>query len=167
MFSSTKLLHLFAAALSMYTLHAAPKTASKKAPTEAETKIEGDAEGEGAEGAEVKEKVSRSKFGDDQIITLLVDYNPKRPNTAAHKSFECYEDGMTVKAFREAGGLAISLGWDTEHGFIKIGDTFDEDAEKKTKPVKEVKAPVEKVPADSKAAATAVAGKPSKVAGKK
>ena len=89
---------------------------------------------------EVTRKVGVRKYGDNQVITLLVDYNPKRVGSAANRSFDCYEDGMTVAAFLAAGGLPISLSWDSAHGYIKIGDEFDEDAEKKSKPEPKPKA---------------------------
>ena len=108
-----------------------------------------------------KEKKERAigvrNFKDDAVITLLVSYNPKRAGSKAHASFECYEDEMTVKQFLAAGGLPVSLGWDTAHGFIKIGETFDEDAEKKSKP--EPKPKAEKNPTAGKAGKKAVAEK--------
>ncbi len=120
--------------------------AQKKAtaPTEKETQIEG-------AGVE-KEKGNRSKFGDDQVITLLVDHNPKRPKSASFARFENYEDEMTVKGALAAGITTGDLNWDTEHGFIEIGDEYNEDAVKKSKAVKEKKAAAEKVPADAKEA---------------
>jgi len=127
----------------------AAKPAAAK-PTEKTSKIEGKA---GAQTEQVKgEKAApfRSKYKPEQIITLLVDYNPKRPNSAAHASFECYEDEQTVKEFLDNGGLSISLNWDVEHGFIKIGDTFDAKAAKQSKPAPAPKA--EKQPKAAKAA---------------
>ena len=56
------------------------------AAVEKESKIEGKA-GK-AEKGEAKEKANRSKFGDAQIITLLVDHNPKRPKSASFQRFE-------------------------------------------------------------------------------
>ena len=108
-----------------------------------------------ATGEKKEKKIGIRKFKDDQVITLLVDYNPKRANTAAHASFENYEDEMTVKEFLAAGGLAISLGWDSAHGYIEIGDTFNDDAEKKSKPAPKPKA--EKAPKAAKAEGAAPA----------
>lgn len=86
-----------------------------------------------------------SKWKADQIITLLVDYNPKRASSESHARFENYEDGMSVEEALEAGLTNGDLNWDTAHDFIKIGDELDEDAEKKSKPVKASKVEVKPV----------------------
>lgn len=105
--------------------------------------------------------IGNRTFKDGQIVTLLVDYNPKRPGSAAHASFDKYEDGMSVSDFLKAGGLSISLKWDVDHGFIKIADEFDEDAEKKSKPAPK---PKSEKPAGEKAATKKAKPAPAVVA---
>lgn len=46
--------------------------------------------------------------------------NPKRPGTAAHKTFELYATNKTVGEFIKAGGFYAALSWDVGHGFIKV-----------------------------------------------
>lgn len=165
--SSNRLMSVLFAALSVMSMSVAPAgggKAKKAAPTEQESKIEGKPGKEAAakDPVEEKEKANRSKFSDDQIVTLLVDHNPKRANSASHARFENYEDGMTVKAALEAGITTGDLNWDTEHEFIKIGATFDKAAVKKSKVVKEKPAPAEKTPADATEAKAAPAAKTAK-----
>lgn len=62
-------------------------------------------------------------FKDDQVITVLVDENPKRPHTASYERFELYKrgkKGMTVKEALKAGVTSGDLKWDSERNFIKI-----------------------------------------------
>lgn len=62
------------------------------------------------------------------VITVLVEANPKRPNTKAHAKFECYTQGMTVGEFCDAvdaneeikGGATSNLVYDAQHGLISI-----------------------------------------------
>jgi len=97
------------------------------------------------EAKEKKErKIGLRNFKDDQVITLLVDHNPKRPGSASHARFENYEDGMTVKEALTAGLISGDLSWDVAHEFIEIGAEFNEDAVKKSKAVKEPKPKKEK-----------------------
>jgi len=107
------------------------------------------------EAKEKKErKIGLRNFKDDQVITLLVDHNPKRPGSASHGRFENYEDGMTVKEALTAGLISGDLSWDVAHAFIEIGAEFNEDAVKKSKAVKEPKPKKEKAAKEEKAAAT-------------
>ena len=102
-----------------------------------------------ATGEKKEKKIGIRKFKDEQIVTLLVDYNPKRAGSASNLRFENYEDGATVADTLKAGVTSGDLSWDVEHGLIKIADTFDEDAVKKSKPAPKPKA--EKAPKAAKA----------------
>lgn len=62
----------------------------------------------------------RARFTEDQVITLLVDENPKRKGTMAWEKWEIYEDGMTVGEYLEAGGKRSTLNYDVEKGYIEI-----------------------------------------------
>lgn len=104
-----------------------------------------------------------AKFPMDHVITLLLDYNPKRPGTTGHAHFELYEDEMTVKQALEAGITRADMLWDTKHGFLKIEEEFDDDAEKASKPEKKAAKKEEK----KEAPAAAPAKAETKVAGKK
>lgn len=75
-----------------------------------------------------------TKFPGSHIITLLVDYNPKRAGSASHGRFEKYEDEMTVEDAQKAGITAGDLLWDTKHGFIEIGEKYNDKAVVKSKP---------------------------------
>jgi hypothetical protein len=130
--------------------------AKKHAPVEKESKIEGKkTNGEAKEAKAVKEKKPaqpRSKYQLDHIITTLVDYNPKRASSEAHRIFSHYEDGMTVGDFLKTVGknAGIALSWDVDHGFVKVGPEHDEKVEKKSKPEAAPKA--ERKPRKAKAA---------------
>lgn len=62
----------------------------------------------------------RARFTEDQVITLLVNENPKRKGTMAWEKWEIYEDGMTVGEYLEAGGKRSTLLYDVEKGYIEI-----------------------------------------------
>lgn len=59
---------------------------------------------------------------DPRVITYVSDTNPKKSGTAAHTKFALYKVGMTVSQFIEAGGTTADVKWDTERGFIKLGE---------------------------------------------
>lgn len=62
----------------------------------------------------------RAPLVSSQVITLLVDGNPKRPWGAAYWRFDLYRTGMTVGAFLAAGGTRGDLWYDQDHGFIRV-----------------------------------------------
>lgn len=62
----------------------------------------------------------RARYTKDQVITLLVDENPKRKGTMAWDKWEVYEDGMTVGEYLAAGGKRSTLNYDVEKGYIEI-----------------------------------------------
>jgi outer membrane protein assembly factor BamE (lipoprotein component of BamABCDE complex) len=127
-----------------------PKKVVKPAPAEVTEKVTKAVPAKDAAPKEKKErKIGTRKFKDDQIVTLLVDYNPKRKGSASHGRFENYEDGMTVTEALKAGLTSGDLSWDVEHEHIQIGDTFDDDAVVKSKP--ESKPKTEKVAKPKKA----------------
>ena len=111
------------------------KRSAAVAKEETESKIEKPkAEAAPKEQKEKKKRASTStKFPMAHIITLLVDHNPKRVGSASHGRFENYEDEMTVEAALKAGVTAGDLAWDVAHGFVKIAEEYDENAEKKSK----------------------------------
>lgn len=97
---------------------------SKAAPVEAE-----------AEAGAAPAPKGRGPRGvtEDAVITVLVEANPKRPNSKAHRVFELYENGMTVGAFCDAAAASTDaegksdsdyatpcLVYDSAHGFISI-----------------------------------------------
>ena len=55
-----------------------------------------------------------------QVITVLVDGNPKRPWGAAYRRFDLYWTGMTVGEFLAAGGTRGDLWYDQDHDFIRV-----------------------------------------------
>lgn len=72
--------------------------------------------------------VTPAKYAESDIITLLVEKNPKRAASALR--FAAYRSGMTVAAYLDAC-LALQpdepryrwradLAWDVKHGFISV-----------------------------------------------
>ncbi len=61
-----------------------------------------------------------ARFQPEQIITVLVDKNPKRTGSASYDVFECYENGQTVEENLKTGGHTAALRWDVDHKFISI-----------------------------------------------
>lgn len=57
---------------------------------------------------------------DEQVITLVIDKNPKREGSDAQYRFGLYRNGMTVRDYLNAGGTRDDLRWDAAHGFIQI-----------------------------------------------
>jgi hypothetical protein len=62
-------------------------------------------------------------------IKVLVDANPKRPGTVAHKLFAAYEKAATVADYTAAVGklrgvephlARVGLRWDQRHGYVQI-----------------------------------------------
>lgn len=54
-------------------------------------------------------------------ITLLVDENPKRPNTQAHAHWEKYQNGITVDKLQKGRGVPLSdIRWNLDKGFIAL-----------------------------------------------
>jgi hypothetical protein len=64
----------------------------------------------------------RGRLGDDRIIRLLVSRNPKRVGSATYERFARYETGMTVARALALGLTRNDLRWDADHGFIRIED---------------------------------------------
>ena len=133
----------------------ATRSAAAAKPVEKESKIEAP-KAEVAKTPKVskEKKPAASKYPAEHVVTLLVDYNPKRAGSASHARFDKYEDEMTVKAALEAGLWAGDLNWDVAHEFIKIAEEFDDKAEKKSKPAPKPKAEA-KPKAEKKAKTTA------------
>lgn len=63
---------------------------------------------------------AKSRYGDADVIKLLVKENPKKKGSAAYALWELYRDGMTCGEYLKAGGIRAAFSWDTSHGFIKI-----------------------------------------------
>lgn len=63
-----------------------------------------------------------ARYGDDMVIRLKVDGNPRRANTEAHRRFAKIKDGMTVGEFKKI--CAKEEGWNalgTLHTSVKRG----------------------------------------------
>lgn len=54
------------------------------------------------------------------VIEQLIDHNPKRPGTKAHKAFEIYASSLTVGDAMALGVTYRQLDYDVEHGFIRV-----------------------------------------------
>jgi len=78
----------------------------------------------------VKAAAKVAKAGEDQKkaekdldgkkIKLLTKENPKRAGSKSFDLFKLYKNGMTVAQFKEAGGSAAAIAWDTDHNFIEL-----------------------------------------------
>jgi hypothetical protein len=77
-------------------------------------------------GGEKRGRAS-GKFPAGGKIKVLVEENPKREGSMAHKCFALYRDGMTVAEYCEKAnklrdrnvGLFL-VGYDVEHGYIRV-----------------------------------------------
>lgn len=139
------------------------KASAAKKPTTTEEALPKDNAVPAAKDAPTKKKVGvrgSTKFAAAAIITLLVDYNPKRAGSSSHGRFEKYEDGMTVEDAQKAGITAGDLLWDTKHGFIEIGEKYNDKAVVKSKPEPKPKAEKKEGKVEVKFAA----GRPAKKA---
>ena len=65
-------------------------------------------------------EVSRRRVNKEAKITVLVEENPKRQNTAAFDRFALYETGMTVGEYLEAGGRTGDIHHDAAAGYIGL-----------------------------------------------
>lgn len=85
-----------------------------------------------------------ANYSADSIITLNVTENPKHKYNAtgglnkAYQRFSLYRNGLTVAEYKRQvlalptyggkGYAAADLAWDTEHGFITIGQVAQAEA---------------------------------------
>lgn len=65
-------------------------------------------------------EAKRSRVPDNSTITILAEKNPKREGTPSFDRFALYQDGMTVKAAKEAGVKAADITYDEAKGFISL-----------------------------------------------
>ena len=87
------------------------KTVTKKPAAEKKAK---------APKAEGSTRGRSRAFGDDAVITVKAEKNPKREGSKGHAAFALYKSGMTVKSFLAKGGRTMDLGYDVKHGHISI-----------------------------------------------
>jgi len=60
------------------------------------------------------------RIPNDATITVVVEANPKREGSKGAERFDLYKTGMTVQAFKDAGGTMADVRWDREHGYIEV-----------------------------------------------
>lgn len=58
----------------------------------------------------------------DPRVVVSVAPNPKKVGSASHARYALYKVGMTVSQFVAAGGTTADVKWDTEKGFVVLGD---------------------------------------------
>lgn len=58
----------------------------------------------------------------NEVITKLVQVNPKQLGSKAHQRFECYRTGMTVQEFLDAGGEKRDIYNDIARSYIATSD---------------------------------------------
>lgn len=66
----------------------------------------------------VKPTTAKEAQVDDRAITVLVEENPKRGESA--KRFDYYKKAKTVQEYLAKGGTRSDLAWDVAHKFILI-----------------------------------------------
>lgn len=62
----------------------------------------------------------RPEYADHDVVSSVVEENPKKQGSAAHDRFALYRKDMTVGEYIAAGGIRADLVWDVEHKFITI-----------------------------------------------
>jgi len=83
---------------------------------------------------------ARKRIDENAIITMMAEDNPKREGSAAHRRFELYADGMTVREAKAAGLLAVDVVHDEKKGFISLRPGIKTVTEEKPKKAKKAKA---------------------------
>lgn len=99
------------------------EAADKKAAAEkakADKKAAADLKKADAAKSKQATELAKSRIGADETVTVLVPSNPKREGSEAHKRFALYQNGMTVKAFLDAGGTMADVTWDLGHRLISL-----------------------------------------------
>lgn len=81
------------------------------------------------------------KFSMDAKITLLVEKNPKQPQSKSYIRFEEYVNGMTCKEAIDKGVLLADLYYDSQHKFISIEGYEAPPLERKAKAPKAAETP--------------------------
>lgn len=67
-------------------------------------------------------EVTRRRINKQSKITVLVEENPKRQNTAAYDRFALYETGMTIAEYIDAGGRSGDIHHDMTAGYIELSE---------------------------------------------
>ena len=77
----------------------------------------------GGPSPEVLASLSKGKesVADSAKLTLVRTDNPKRPNTASYRRYECYAGCSTVGEAKAKGVTAGDIRWDSARGFITVG----------------------------------------------
>lgn len=83
-----------------------PKAKKEKAPKET--------------NGEARERAARFAPNPKAKITKLVDANPRKEGSKAHKSFALIRNGMTVEKYVEAGGKLPNLKKEVSKGRVKL-----------------------------------------------
>jgi hypothetical protein len=65
-------------------------------------------------------KGKKNSVGDDSVISILVEKNPKKEGTKAHTRFALYREGMAVREYIEAGGTRGDVNWDLKRNYIAV-----------------------------------------------
>jgi len=67
-------------------------------------------------------KPQRPRIREDAIIHVITEgrANPKKEGSAAHKRFDLYKDGMTVREAKAAGLWSVDVTHDFDHRFISL-----------------------------------------------
>ena len=68
----------------------------------------------------VNMKLDSKPYADDQVISVMVAQNPKKPDSKAHGRFAHYRNGMTVAEALVAGITREDFEYDTWNRFIAI-----------------------------------------------
>lgn len=58
---------------------------------------------------------------DPRVVTSVAP-NPKKPGSKSHARYELYTTGATVTSLLSQGLTVADIKWDTERGFVTLGD---------------------------------------------
>jgi hypothetical protein len=67
-----------------------------------------------------KAQANGARLHDDMKITLVVKENPRRKGTAAYENYKRYRTGLTIGAYKKAGGLMGKLRTDKNKGRVSV-----------------------------------------------
>lgn len=62
------------------------------------------------------------RFDPKSKIVRLIEENPRRKGTKAHKNFNKMKNNITVASYKTSGGCLRDLRYSVDNGWIKIED---------------------------------------------
>lgn len=94
--------------------------ASSKATSQPKGKTVTDTEKKTESSSAVKAARGTLKQLGEKTIKVLIDHNPKRDGSRAHKRFAMYKDGLLVADYIKKGGAMSAIRYDLAHKYIAL-----------------------------------------------